>query len=351
MTSTTSSSAGRRCSRTATSTRRRCRSRKAARPRARQGLDPRGARPRVLPLAPVRGAPAAEFEAVVERAPTNDYALFCLGRSLLQLGRPRGAQAARAGRRDCARTAATTASTATARARRRHRRYRCYKLNRRSFRVAAALGRRGAESGRSPAFFCRGEGGRTMSSRSRPRSRPRLADVEPEVEVLLAEVVGGDLRAPVHRPSRRRHARALRARHEPPRLDVREHYALEVSSPGPRAPADQARALPPLRRPARARAHARRARRPHGRSPASWSARPTTRSRSPPTPASSRSRTPTSIVRTSWETEAHVTRDRRGRTGARAREGHLRGEADGRARGRAAVGLQEAARRGQATRA
>ncbi len=28
-----------------------------------------------------------EFEAVVERAPTNDYALFCLGRSLQQLGR------------------------------------------------------------------------------------------------------------------------------------------------------------------------------------------------------------------------------------------------------------------------
>ena len=30
---------------------------------------------------------AAEFEAVVEHAPTNDYALFCLGRSLQQLGR------------------------------------------------------------------------------------------------------------------------------------------------------------------------------------------------------------------------------------------------------------------------
>jgi Flp pilus assembly protein TadD len=28
-----------------------------------------------------------EFEAVVERAPTNDFALFCLGRSLMQLGR------------------------------------------------------------------------------------------------------------------------------------------------------------------------------------------------------------------------------------------------------------------------
>ncbi|HEY1539621.1 MAG TPA: tetratricopeptide repeat protein [Solirubrobacteraceae bacterium] len=33
----------------------------------------------------------AEFEAVVERAPTNDYALFCLGRSLQQLGRHREA--------------------------------------------------------------------------------------------------------------------------------------------------------------------------------------------------------------------------------------------------------------------
>jgi len=34
----------------------------------------------------------AEFEAVVERAPTNDYALFCLGRSLMQLGRNREAR-------------------------------------------------------------------------------------------------------------------------------------------------------------------------------------------------------------------------------------------------------------------
>jgi Flp pilus assembly protein TadD len=29
----------------------------------------------------------SEFEAVVEQAPTDDYALFCLGRSLQQLGR------------------------------------------------------------------------------------------------------------------------------------------------------------------------------------------------------------------------------------------------------------------------
>ncbi len=33
------------------------------------------------------GDAAQEFEAVVERAPTNDYALFCLGRSLQKLGR------------------------------------------------------------------------------------------------------------------------------------------------------------------------------------------------------------------------------------------------------------------------
>jgi Flp pilus assembly protein TadD len=30
---------------------------------------------------------AAEFSAIVERAPTNDYALFCLGRCLQLLGR------------------------------------------------------------------------------------------------------------------------------------------------------------------------------------------------------------------------------------------------------------------------
>ena len=28
-----------------------------------------------------------EFQAVVDRAPTNDYALFCLGRALMELGR------------------------------------------------------------------------------------------------------------------------------------------------------------------------------------------------------------------------------------------------------------------------
>lgn len=35
---------------------------------------------------------ADEFRAVVDRAPTNDYALFCLGRSLQKLGRHAEAQ-------------------------------------------------------------------------------------------------------------------------------------------------------------------------------------------------------------------------------------------------------------------
>ena len=52
----------------------------------------------------------AEFEAVVERAPTNDYALFCLGRALMQLGRnSRGAQATDARGQHEPAAAATTA--------------------------------------------------------------------------------------------------------------------------------------------------------------------------------------------------------------------------------------------------
>ena len=59
---------------------------------------------------------AAEFEAVVERAPTNDYALFCLGRSLQLLGRHAEARKPlRAGLRRCARSARTTRSTSAKR--------------------------------------------------------------------------------------------------------------------------------------------------------------------------------------------------------------------------------------------
>ena len=37
-------------------------------------------------------AAAAEFQALVSKAPTNDYALFCLGRSMQMLGRHREAR-------------------------------------------------------------------------------------------------------------------------------------------------------------------------------------------------------------------------------------------------------------------
>ena len=135
---------------------------------------------------------AVEFAAVVERAPTNDYALFCLGRALMECGRPADArQAAGARRRPCARTAATTASTATAHAPRRRdgtRPLRCYN-SRNSFR--GPQWGRAFESGRSPAFLL--EVKTTMSSAIQAEIESRLAAVEPDVEVLLAEVVGGKL--------------------------------------------------------------------------------------------------------------------------------------------------------------
>jgi hypothetical protein len=63
---------------------------KSPRPGARQGVDPRGAGPRAVSRAALRGA-AAEFQAIAASAPTNDYALFCLGRSMQLLGRHREA--------------------------------------------------------------------------------------------------------------------------------------------------------------------------------------------------------------------------------------------------------------------
>jgi ribosome maturation factor RimP len=63
----------------------------------------------------------------------------------------------------------------------------------------------------------------------------RLADVEPDVEVLLADVVGGRLvRLFIDHPAGVTLALCERVtRHLP---EVREHYALEVSSPGSRRP-------------------------------------------------------------------------------------------------------------------
>jgi ribosome maturation factor RimP len=59
----------------------------------------------------------------------------------------------------------------------------------------------------------------------------RLAQTAPDVEVLLAEVVGGDtLRLFIDHPDGVSLDLCERVTHLLP--DVREHYALEVSSPG-----------------------------------------------------------------------------------------------------------------------
>ncbi|MDA0163581.1 ribosome maturation factor RimP [Solirubrobacter ginsenosidimutans] len=63
----------------------------------------------------------------------------------------------------------------------------------------------------------------------------RLSEVEPEVEVLLAEVVGGDLvRLFIDHPQGVTLALCERVTHHLPEL--RERYALEVSSPGTERP-------------------------------------------------------------------------------------------------------------------
>jgi ribosome maturation factor RimP len=63
----------------------------------------------------------------------------------------------------------------------------------------------------------------------------RLAEVEPEVEVLLAEVVGGKLvRLFIDHPNGVSLELCERVTQLLP--DVRERFALEVSSPGPERP-------------------------------------------------------------------------------------------------------------------
>jgi ribosome maturation factor RimP len=91
---------------------------------------------------------------------------------------------------------------------------------------------RGFESGRSPAFLL--ENMRHMSA-IQTGIEARLADAEPEVEVLLAEVVGGRLvRLFIDHPN----GVSLELCERVTKLlpEVRDRYALEVSSPGPERP-------------------------------------------------------------------------------------------------------------------
>jgi ribosome maturation factor RimP len=62
----------------------------------------------------------------------------------------------------------------------------------------------------------------------------RLAVAEPEVEVLLAEVMSGTVRLYIDHPDGVSLDLCERVTHALP--EVREHYALEVSSPGRKRP-------------------------------------------------------------------------------------------------------------------
>jgi ribosome maturation factor RimP len=88
------------------------------------------------------------------------------------------------------------------------------------------------ESGRTPAFLL--EMKRQMSA-IQADIEARLSEAEPEVEVLLAEVVGGKLvRLFIDHPKGVTLELCERVTKLLP--DVRERYGLEVSSPGPERP-------------------------------------------------------------------------------------------------------------------
>ena len=164
------------------------------------------------------------------------------------------------------------------------------------------------------------------------------------MEVLLAEVVGGGLvRLFIDHPQGVSLELCERVTNH--LAAIRERLRAGGLLAGDRAAALQARALPPLRRPPRPRAHARPSRRAAhvhrraaGRDGRRGHRRRGHRRRVDPL----RGHHP---FQSGGRLRAHVGRDRRGSQGARAREGHLGGEADGRAGGRAPVRLQEAAGR------
>ena len=242
-----------------------------ARPRSRQDSI-REALGRALFGAQRYEQAADEFEAVIERAPTNDFALFCLGRSPADARPPRrGAPAARAGRLYAALAPRLPASIATARARRpappslrRHltlarvrRRAqastdganaRTVQLSRRAF-PGGSTG-----SGRGPAFFMSfHDGGDRDSTTDRdrelgsPTPSPRSRCCSPSRLRLDP--------APVHRSPGRGHAGPVRARLRPAgRLPRALHARGLLARPGPAA--DQAPALQPVPRSPRARAAA-----------------------------------------------------------------------------------------------
>jgi ribosome maturation factor RimP len=107
-----------------------------------------------------------------------------------------------------------------------------------SFRVVAHATAGSAESGRPPAFFYAHSVGREFSeemSTLQSEIEERLAASEPDVEVLLAELLpNGALRVFIDHPDGV--TLALCERVTGLLSELRDRYTLEVSSPGPERP-------------------------------------------------------------------------------------------------------------------
>jgi len=101
-----------------------------------------------------------------------------------------------------------------------------------SFRAGARAPEAVPRVGAGPLFLRKGS---TSITPIQPQIESRLASAEPDVEVLLAEVVGGGtLRVFIDHPDGV--TLALCERVTMLLNDLREHYTLEVSSPGSRRP-------------------------------------------------------------------------------------------------------------------
>ena len=195
---------------------------------ARQGLDPRGARPRAVPRPALRGRRGGVPRGRRAGADQRLRALLPGPRDAAARPPPRTLATRSRSPARCARSAATTASTGTARcappmARRSadamlDRQLSCRRCGRRlSHREWAA----------SPAFFIVR---RAHDATLQTEIEERLAASEPDVEVLLVELARRRDAARLHRPPRGRHARALRARH----ASARRSCASATRSRSPR---------------------------------------------------------------------------------------------------------------------